>query len=510
MSLLLDSPPALADAFADMHIGVTWGMPAEEDSDVLDDDGGDTLTPQAAVAALGTVERQLARLHALQARLLVAAADTRPHVAEYTVLLPGDRPEEAQERVIRIQDAMREEIASALRWSPVTAQYRIDAARLLVGPLADTASALASGDITPAHARILVESAETLPGRWMRDQQEEAEFAAACTALQARVLPVAARGTLSRTRTAAVRAVLAIDPEGAGRRRASAQRTKDVTLSDDVDGISGLHARLASEHAHAIMQRVARHADSLPEVHATDASVRESAGQRRARALVDLLLGATMQNAPGNGDAASRAASRMHAQVDVLIELPTLLALRAVLDDGVDVCEGTACAPQGDLAVVTAEHVALLAQRTAVHPQVVRDLLADPDVAMTLRRLVTDPLTGALLDLGRTTYAIPDRLRDFLVARDRSCRFPGCRQPASRCQVDHVVAWDAGGATDPANLHLLCPRHHQLKTHGGWIPSRQPDGTTSWQSPQGREFSVPSDWSRPSHSPPASPGTVDP
>ena len=38
---------------------------------------------------------------------------------------------------------------------------------------------------------------------------------------------------------------------------------------------------------------------------------------------------------------------------------------------------------------------------------VVRGLLADPDVAVTMRRLVTDPLTGHLLDYGRKTYAGP-------------------------------------------------------------------------------------------------------
>ena len=56
---------------------------------------------------------------------------------------------------------------------------------------------------------------------------------------------------------------------------------------------------------------------------------------------------------------------------------------------------------------------------------VVRGLLADPDVAVTMRRLVTDPLTGHLLDYGRKTYAIPDRLRDFITARDQHLPVPG-------------------------------------------------------------------------------------
>ena len=35
-----------------------------------------------------------------------------------------------------------------------------------------------------------------------------------------------------------------------------------------------------------------------------------------------------------------------------------------------------------------------------------------------MRRLVTDPLTGHLLDRGRATYAVPDALRAFIVTRD--------------------------------------------------------------------------------------------
>ena len=119
----------------------------------------------------------------------------------------------------------------------------------------------------------------------------------------------------------------------------------------------------------------------------------------------------------------------------------------------------------------------------------VRALLTDPDVAVTIRRLVTDPLTGHLLDHGRRTYAIPDRLREFIVARDRTCRFPGCARRADRCQIDHAQPWDDGGSTSPDNLGALCVRHHQLKTHAGWqITHSRPDGGCTWTSPHGRVY----------------------
>jgi hypothetical protein len=84
---------------------------------------------------------------------------------------------------------------------------------------------------------------------------------------------------------------------------------------------------------------------------------------------------------------------------------------------------------------------------------------------------------------------VPQALREFIVARDRVCRFPGCRRNAARCQVDHAIAWDDGGTTNPANLGALCIRHHQLKTLGGWdITSSDADGTCMWRSPHGRQY----------------------
>ena len=124
-----------------------------------------------------------------------------------------------------------------------------------------------------------------------------------------------------------------------------------------------------------------------------------------------------------------------------------------------------------------------------VAAEVVRDLLADPEVEVTLRRLITDPTTGHLLDYGRATYRIPQALRDFVIARDRTCRFPGCPRRADLCQVDHALAWDDGGTTSPQNLGALCVRHHQLKTLAGWtITDSRPHGSCTWISPDGRRY----------------------
>ncbi|HEY4898492.1 MAG TPA: DUF222 domain-containing protein, partial [Candidatus Nanopelagicaceae bacterium] len=106
------------------------------------------------------------------------------------------------------------------------------------------------------------------------------------------------------------------------------------------------------------------------------------------------------------------------------------------------------------------------------------------------KRFITDPISGNLLDYGRTTYEPPQALVDFILARDRRCRFPSCRQPARICDIDHAIPWEEGGKTSKENLGLLCRRHHRMKTHGGWKLISFEDGSCQWTSPEGKVFKV--------------------
>ena len=45
----------------------------------------------------------------------------------------------------------------------------------------------------------------------------------------------------------------------------------------------------------------------------------------------------------------------------------------------------------------------------------------------------------------------PDRLQNLIRARQRTCSFPGCRRPATRCDLDHTLAYDQGGPTCECN-----------------------------------------------------------
>ena len=89
-----------------------------------------------------------------------------------------------------------------------------------------------------------------------------------------------------------------------------------------------------------------------------------------------------------------------------------------------------------------------------------------PDARWT--RLVTDPLTGVLLDAGTTKYEIPAKLRTAVRLRDGLCRWPNCTRPAEYTDTDHVDAHRHSHWTEPDGLVCLCRYHHRLKTFGQW------------------------------------------
>jgi hypothetical protein len=444
-----------------------WDGPAQDDpsgtpgstykalSDEIDD----------ALDELLRLDLRRAQLAALEMDILVRIAGAAEQRREVIVL---DEATDS-ERLLTISDEAREEVAAALQRSPTTVHDQIVAARLLFGPLRRTLDALAAGRISEGHARIIAQRAEVLHRSLKAD---DAVFAAACAALEDLVLVRAESGTRAQLQRWAKAAVAAIDATGERERRRAARETEDVRVEPDDYGISVVTARLQTADAERIRAAVNLHAASDSLATPCDATL----GQRRVAALLDLVCGANttvrgMQAAGGGPATDSRGAEAMGCGAEAVG------------------CGAQATAPRS---VVGAEiSIVVTLDEFVQGAGVVGALLEDPQVPLTLRRLITDPQTGRALDLGRRRYEISDPLRRWIVARDRTCRFPGCSRRASACQIDHVVAWTDDGGTDAANLHALCIRHHQLKTIGGWQVSREDaTGLTVWTSPTGRTYWV--------------------
>ncbi|UOY02849.1 HNH endonuclease signature motif containing protein [Blastococcus sp. PRF04-17] len=71
----------------------------------------------------------------------------------------------------------------------------------------------------------------------------------------------------------------------------------------------------------------------------------------------------------------------------------------------------------------------------------------------------------------------------YLRARDRTCRFPGCRRRT--CELDHKVPWP-DGPTSAENLEGFCTGDHRGKHQApGWTYGLTADGTVTVTTPTG-------------------------
>ena len=173
--------------------------------------------------------------------------------------------------------------------------------------------------------------------------------------------------------------------------------------------------------------------------------------QLRADILLDLLLAAEPL-------AHDTGLSAVHATVSITV--PVL----ALIDDGIrDPFEHSSLDGHGPIDVDTARMLA--------------------GAASGWDRVLTHPITGAVLEVDR--YTPSEQLRRHLRIRDQHCRFPGCRMPTHRSDLDHTLDHALGGTTSAANLAHLCRRHHTLKHQTAWTVVQHAGGVLQWTSPTG-------------------------
>jgi hypothetical protein len=125
-------------------------------------------------------------------------------------------------------------------------------------------------------------------------------------------------------------------------------------------------------------------------------------------------------------------------------------------------------------------------------PVLARILAAAREAAgRAAERAAADAAAGGCAHAGASPgYRPPPRLQECVTARDLTCRFRTCRQPAWRCDLDHTTPYDQGGRTCACNLGSLCRLHHQLKQHPRWHLTQPTPGTFTWTTPTGRTYTV--------------------
>src|SRR5690242_5483955 len=82
------------------------------------------------------------------------------------------------------------------------------------------------------------------------------------------------------------------------------------------------------------------------------------------------------------------------------------------------------------------------------------------------------------------------RLRHLAQIRHATCVSPVCRRPASQCDFEHNIPYEAGGRTCLCNAGPKCRHDHRLKQQPRWTVDQLPDGTFRWTTPSGRDYTT--------------------
>lgn len=337
------------------------------------------------------------------------------------------------------------EVAARLCMATPTGEHRVTLARTLVDQLPATLTALRCGQIDYRRAAVL---AEAVPGLTPEQTVQ----------VEARVLPEAGSRNLGRHRAAVERAVLEVDPRGAEERHGIAIEQRRIDFYPQPDGMGTAEAYLPADGMASLRAALDAAASAIRSEHPGDGRTTD---QLRVDALVQMAQDSLRTGRLGGNESGQRLATAHGRRplIQVTVPFSSLLGL----DDQPAELTGYGPIP------------ASVARRIAANG--------------TWRRLLTDPASGALLDCGRTRYQPPPDLIDHVITRDRRCRFPGCGQPAYRCQIDHTVP-SPDGPTADFNLGPLCLPHHVAKTHAGWRLMQTRPGQFVWISPVGQTYRV--------------------
>jgi hypothetical protein len=328
----------------------------------------------------------------------------------------------------------QEAVSLALGVPTRVAQAKLKTASLLVRELPATLSMLRAGQISYRHTEVICEQA------WSLSPNLVADF-------EGMALVRAADQTVGQLRHTVRRVVARIDPGGAERRHQHAVIERKVGFQPCEDGMVLLPVLLDAPQGQLIFTRLTAAATLLP---STDDRTMD---QKRA----DLLVDAVLSGLPH--DALPELQGR-RPSIQIVVSADTLLGL----DE-----EPADLAGYGPITAETARRYAA-------------------DRSGTWRRLLTDPDTGALLDIGKDSYRPVQRLRDFVLARDSVCCFPTCGQPGYRCEFEHIVAFSQGGRTCRCGGALACKRHNLCKINTGWQYRRLPDGSYRWTDDTGHSY----------------------
>jgi len=438
--------------------------------------------------------------HRMEARIAAFKAGFAALLASSAVFAHSDRNGAI--------NSATEEISMALGVSRMMANRLVKVGVVTGGMLRATGEAFEAGVISLDKAWVLVDCLGDVvaPVAW---------------AVEERVLPSAATRTPTELRRDIARALVELDPDNADTRHEAAARQRRVTRPQVLpDGMARMGVVLPADQAVALDCALDFVASA-----ALSAGDQRTCTQVRADALAEWgrrTLQEGWEFTTANGTEVRSAPAQINVTIPlevlaravpgwtpltsvakvVAVEEGFLPAEGATADGSGGASEGasggateggSACGSEGGPGETIPDgplrghrtEAAWLEGYGPITPAIALLLAAGG----SWRRIVTDTLTGAPLDIGRTRYAPPAAIALAVRLRDRTCTRPTCSVPARRCEQDHVHDWALGGGTSVDELVCLCGRCHRVKTLQAGRPGpRKPDGTRDWISATGRTY----------------------
>jgi hypothetical protein len=328
-------------------------------------------------------------------------------------------------------DATATEIRAALRLTRRSAEAELEMALDVHRRLPAVGAALREGRIDSRRARTIVRGTSHVERDTARDIVDT-------------ILERAPQLTTGQLAEWLRRLCVEVDPEAAQDRYEDAVDDRRVVLEASPDGTANLFGLdLPPDRAAEAADHINRLAMALD---GDDRSV----DQRRADVLLDLLTGSRRDTRGGT----------VHLRVDL------------------DTLAGLAEAP-GDL--------------NGFGP-VIADIarqVAGAQREGEWRFTITDPGTGLPVHDGTTRRRPTAAQRRTVEARDTHCVFPGCRMPASACDLDHRLPWAESHRTSSDGLAPGCRYDHVTVRHTlGWRYLGLSNGDYLWTSPLGHRYTT--------------------
>ncbi|MFQ5516661.1 MAG: DUF222 domain-containing protein [Acidimicrobiia bacterium] len=327
------------------------------------------------------------------------------------------------------------EIRVALHLTRRAADVELDFAIQLRQRLPRVWDSLAAGDIDLRRAKTIAYGTEHLPVNLARRVVD-------------RIIDSVPGLTTGQLAARIRRLCVQTDPTDAQRRYDEALAERRVVSEPTTSGTAHLLALdLPPQRVAAITRRITRIAHSLR----TGAETR-SVDQIRADILLDLLQGTDTTTSRGGSKAV----------VDIQVDLETLTRL--------------------------ADTPGELAGYGPVIADIARQTAEQQDEA-EWRYTVTHPDTRQPIANGVTRRRPTTRQRRTVEARNPTCIFPGCRMPATGCDLDHTIPWAQGGPTTISHMAPLCRHDHTIRHHG-WTYQPLPNGNHRWTTRLGHIYTT--------------------